>query len=470
MIRTKAPDARLFYSCDEIYRPARTNFYARLNSAVGTWSVLCAPLRFAFSQKKDGRPVDHVVYFKIFLIGYLENIIFDTDLAERIADSLAIREFLGYGPTERTPDHSSIGRVRAQFAKSGQLEQVFDSVVALCVKEGLVGGEQAAVDSTLLPANASLSSLECVSTRMSVSDHLKQAREAGQKPEVSNKDFRSTSDPDARIAKKGANCPRGMYHKATCVTDSKSQVIVAAHVCQADQNDATAAVPALEHANEVLKSNDLKLATVVADAGYDDCNFHAFVEDLEASPITNYTTNKNHKPDGFTKDCFEYDAERNVYICPNKAILKPQKPQENHTQYRSSVKGCAGCPFKDRCLDLEAKTRTVSRHKNEAARERNIARCHTDEGRAALAERKTIVEPPFGHMKRFGGLELINCRGTKKAQVKLLMGAIAWNLIKIVNKTAKALIASLLELSRGIKLAVLNLAKTARVHSCTVSM
>jgi len=434
MIRTKTPDVRLFYGSDELYRPSSTNFFARLNAVVGSWSVLCEPLRASFSQKKDGRPVDHVVYFKIFLVGYLENIVFDTDLAERIADSLAIREFLGYGPTERTPDHSSIGRARAQFALGGKLEKVFDSVVALCARQGLVGTEQTAVDSTLLPANASLSSLECVTTKISVGEHLKRARQAGQKPEVSNKDFRSTSDPEARIAKKGTNCPRGMYHKATCVTDSKSQVILAAHVCQADLNDATAAVPALEHAKAVLESNDLKLSTVVADSGYDDCNFHAFVEELGATPITNYTTNKNHKPEGFTKDCFQYDADRNVYICPNEALLKQQKPQKNHTQYRSSVKDCAVCPFKALCLDKKAKTRTESRHKNEDARLRNIARCDTDDGRQALKDRKTVVDPPFGHMKRFGGLDLVNCYGTDNTQVKFMMGAIGWNLLKLVKK------------------------------------
>jgi transposase len=445
---------RLFYGSEDLYRPASTNFYSRLNSVVGSWSVLCAPLRFAFSQKKDGRPVDHVVYFKIFLIGYLENIIFDTDLSERIADSLAIREFLGYGPTERTPDHSSIGRVRAQFAQSGGLEQVFDSVVAFCVEQGLVSGEQTAVDSTLLPANASLSSLECLTTKMSVGEHLKQARQAGQKLEVSNKEFRSTSDPDARVAKKGTNCPRGMYHKATCVTDSKTQVIIAAHVCQADLNDATAAVPALEHAQQVLESNDLQLTTVVADSGYDDCNFHAFVEDLGANPITNYTTNKNHKPDGFTKDCFEYDPERNVYICPNMAVLRPEKPRKNDTQYRSRAKDCAGCPFKDLCLGKNAKVRSVSRHKNEDARLRNIARCHTDEGREALKNRKIVAEPPFAHMKRLGGLELVNCFGTDKAQVKFMMGAITWNLLKLVRNGGKTLLASLFELHLDLRITV----------------
>ena len=106
MIQTKIPDTRLFYGAEELYRPSRTNYYARLNAVIcssyGSWRSFCSPLRSRFCAAQNGRPVDPTVYFKAYVIGYLENIVYDTDLAERIGDSLAIREFLGYGPTERT--------------------------------------------------------------------------------------------------------------------------------------------------------------------------------------------------------------------------------------------------------------------------------------------------------------------------------------------------------------------------------
>lgn len=468
MIREKVPEDRLFYLSDELYRPSRRNFFVRLNEAVGDWKTLCAPLRSAFCQDRNGRPVDPVVYFKIFLVGYLENIVFDTDLAERIADSLSIREFLGYGPCEPTPDHSSIGRVRAKFADCGSLVEVFDSVVALCARQGLVGGEQTAVDSTLLPANASLSSLECVKTKMSVRDHLKKAREAGAKPSVSNSEFRSTSDPDARIAKKGTTCPRGMYHKATTVVDSKSQVILAAHVCTADVNDATAALPALEHAQKVLESNSLKLSVVVADSGYDECNFHAFVEDLGALPITNYKNTSSQKPEGFTKESFTYDAERDVYICPNGAVLTPGKPTENDTRYQSRPKDCAGCPLRAHCLGPKADKRSISRHRNENARLRNIERCHTDEGRAALKNRKIVAEPPYAHMKCHGGLSRVSCTGTGNADVKAKMAGLAWNLLKLLKKLSMDLYGLLFWLDSNLKMALSRWTRPSRSLFCNV--
>jgi len=433
VIRTKEPDRRLFYLEEELYRPARTNFYVRLNLAVGSWKELCSPLNAAFSPKKNGCPVDPAVYFKIFLVGYLENIVFDTDLAERVADSLAIREFLGYGPTERLPDHASLSRVRAAFAKDGLLEQVLEKTVALCHEAGLVSGEEAAVDSTLVPANASLSSLRCVKTGVGVAEHMQRQREAGRPVTASNLDLRSRSDPDARIAQKGAGSPRGMYYKASCLTDSRCQVILSCQALGADVSDSDAARPVLERAEKTLRAQGLSLARVVGDAGYDDSDLHAFVEGLGAEPVTNFVRGKSGKPEGFRKEDFLYDEARDLYLCPLGKELERRYERADGVYYQANPLDCEGCPFRASCLSKEAKRRTVVRLKNEQARERNIARCHTDEGRAALRRRKAVVEPVFSHMKRLGGLGRLNCRGLSKADAKLKVGSIAWNLLKLAK-------------------------------------
>jgi transposase len=400
-------------------------------------------LAVAFSAEKNGRPTDHVVYFKIFLVGYLENIIFDTDLAERIADSIAIREFVGYGPSERIPDHSRLGPVRTRFEKDGALEKVFNKVINLCATAGLVSGEEVAVDSTLIPANASLSSLVSIKTGMSVSEHLKQLREEKKKPTVSNEEFRSTSDPDARIAKKGSNCPRGMYHKVTHVTDSNSQVILSAKVSTADIGDPEAATVPLEEANRRLKENSLTLGTVVCDAGYDDSKFHARVEQMGATPITNYKETQSTKPEGYAKKDFAYDAEQDLYVCPAGNTLKRQCTEGDRILYKALLADCAGCPLNSLCLSDDVTQRSIRRARDEAARERNIARCHTDEAREALKRRKIVVEPPFADAKCHGGLAQMNCRGTKNAQAKITIAAIGWNLKKLVKKAGKGLLSTI---------------------------
>jgi hypothetical protein len=229
-----------------------------------------------------------------------------------------------------------------------------------------------------------------------------------------------------------------MYHKITHVTDSKSQVILSAQVATADIGDPEAATAPLEEAKKRLEQNCLTLGTVVCDAGYDDSKFHARVEQMGATPITNYTETMSTKPEGYAKKDFAYDAEQDLYVCPAGKILKRQCTEGDRILYKALLADCADCPFKDLCLSADAKQRQVRRARDEAARERNIARCHTDEGREALKRRKIVVEPPFADAKCNGGLAQMNCRGTENTQVKITMAAIGWNLKKLVKKAGKA--------------------------------
>jgi transposase len=440
MIRKQASDIPLFYATQEIARPAARNFYLRLAVAVPDWEQLAAPFVPAFNAA-TGRPTDPVVYLKIFLVSYLENITYDTDLAERIADSIAIREFLGYALTEVPPDHSSISRNRARIGACCQVEAVLGQVVALCARAGLVNGEEVAVDASLIPANASLSSLRSVATGKSVREHLREVTEkhrlAGaeppEKPRVSNTEFRSATDPESRIAQKPGT-PRQMSYQATHVTDAKAGVILAADCALADGSEPHAAQPVLTQAAQTLASQELALGTVVADAGYDAADFHAFIEGLEATPLTNYQADGSAKPAAFKKAAFWYVAEADCYLCPQGRLLRFRCLDKGVRRYASAPSDCAACPHRSACLG-NGKLRRLSRTRHEESRERTIARCHTDTGRAALRRRRHVVEPPFGHMKTYGGLGRLNCRGRAKAKVKVVMAAVVWNLIKLVQAT-----------------------------------
>lgn len=441
MIRQQSADEQLFYTHQEMARPASGNFYMRLNRAVGDWQKLAEPFAEAFSAGV-GRPTDPVVYLKVFLVGYAENITYDTDLAERISDSIAIRGFLGYSLSERTPDHSSISRNRGLIAERCRIEDVLSRAVELCEKKGLIDGELSAVDSSLIPANASLSSLRSVKTGKRVADHLREVAEKNKaegeegeqkKQAVSNDEFRSSTDPDARIAKKPGQ-KRDMCYKGTHVTEGKNGVILAAGASHADEGEVEAAIPVIEEAQANLMGCGMSLDKVTADAGYGSADFHAYLEGLGATPVTNWRSDSIKKPDGFKKESFLYYEEANCYICPAGSILRYGSfcRSTGLFLYYSDPRVCAGCENRCKCIDGKRHVRTVSRHPNEASRERNIARGHTEEGRVILRKRKHIVEPPFGRMKTYGGLGLINCRGKGKAHVKVTMAAVAHNLAKVV--------------------------------------
>jgi transposase len=437
MIRQKTPEIKLFYEHEEIYRPPRTNFYIQLNQVVGSWAKLCKPLDKAFSANRNGRPTDPVVFLKIFLIGYFENIVFDTELAERIGDSLAIREFLGYGPTERTPDHATLSLARKRFAKDDLLQEVFDAVLKLCLEQGLADGKVVAADSTLLKANASLSSLRS-QEGTTLREHMDKLREQGKKPTLSNEDFQSKTDPEARVTTK-PSAPVNMYYKVTHVTDSKSQVLLAVDTSCADTSESLAVRVPLQQAKDRLDQGQKKLETVVADAGYDDSSFHEFVEtQIQALPLTNYQTSSS-KPDGFAKTDFEYDQAKDQFTCPNGKVLHYQRKEGPNLIYLALEQDCLNCPDRKQCLGKRKRRRQLKRLVTSEARERNIQRCHTDEGRRLLKQRKHIVEPPFGHIKRYGGISHLNCRSLKRVQAKMLAAGIAWNLLKLVKNAGNSL-------------------------------
>ena len=69
--------------------------------------------------------------------------------------NLAYRWFCRLDLTDPVPDHSTFSKNRhGRFRASDLLRHLFESVVARCITEGLVGGERFAVDASLIQADA----------------------------------------------------------------------------------------------------------------------------------------------------------------------------------------------------------------------------------------------------------------------------------------------------------------------------
>lgn len=459
MIRKQLPKEPAYYTPEEIAKPSAKSIYTQMNNSGIDWDDLAKPLRRAFNTL-IGRPTDPAVHLKIYLVGYIENITYDTDLAERIADSIAIRNFLGYSLLQKTPDHSTISRIRYLIAENCNIDDILTNTVLACIKHGLVDGEQTAIDTSLMPANASLSSLESIATGKKVREHLKEQNKAAEsaadgskkkKLKVSNDEFRSRTDPDARIAARQDHS-RDMCYKAVHLTDSKNSIILAAGASRADEGEAEAAMPVIAKTNGNLEQCGKHPGMVIGDTGFDSADFHAYIESLGIVPLTYYRPDTHKKPEGFKKESFTYDKENNSYICPEGHILTYNNSSDGRMRYVSEESVCALCPSRDKCLE-EGRRRWLSRRYTEESRERNIARCHTEEGREALKSRKHIVEPPFGHMKTYGGMSLINCRGLKKVNVKIIMAAVAHNILKLVRAISR--VNNLSEATSGIILSAI---------------
>ena len=163
MFRPKSlPHPELFVPACQLVRPATTPFYHKLEltlAAFGFAAQARACCASAYTSTGGGRPgIAPVVYFKMLMIGFFENLGSERGIAERCQDSISLRAFLGYDLTENTPDHSTLSVIRARLGEE-IYQQVFLLVLQALQHHGLVRGRNVGIDTSVIEADASLKSL-----------------------------------------------------------------------------------------------------------------------------------------------------------------------------------------------------------------------------------------------------------------------------------------------------------------------
>ena len=116
-------------------RVPKQNFYRRLSTELDLAYLYKLTKRYYGTSGQ--KSIDPVVFFKLCLVGYLENIISDRKLIQHCSMRLDILYFLGYDIDEELPWHSTISRTRQLFPES-IFEEVFTRVFTLCVDNGNV--------------------------------------------------------------------------------------------------------------------------------------------------------------------------------------------------------------------------------------------------------------------------------------------------------------------------------------------
>ena len=223
------------------------------------------------------------VYFRCLLIGFFEGIDSERGIAWRVADSLSLRKFLGYGLDEDTPDHSTLSRTRRRYWLSTH-QAVFRWVLARLKEAGLVKGKTLAIDATTLEANAALRSIvrrdtgegyEEFLTRLATAAGLEHptreqlARfDRTRKKKGSNREWRHPHDPEARITKMKDGRTH-LAHKAEHAVDLDTGAVVTVMLHPADTGDTTSVEATLDAATAEAKAVALPLAAeTVLDKGY----------------------------------------------------------------------------------------------------------------------------------------------------------------------------------------------------------
>ena len=219
-------------------------FYERLNAVLREaefdprTEALCEP----YYVKGKGRPgIPPGVYFRMQLVGYFEGISSERGIAWRCADSLALRAFLGYALDEPTPDSSSMCRIRQRLDVEVH-EAVFQMVLEILEKRGLLRGKTIGIDATTLEANAALRSIVRRDDGTGYEDFLKKlAKESGNETPTrsdlakidkkrprkgSNDDWEHPQDPDAQITKMKDGRTH-LAHKSEHAVDMDSGAVLA---------------------------------------------------------------------------------------------------------------------------------------------------------------------------------------------------------------------------------------------------
>jgi len=164
---------KLFAQFQLSERIPKHNFYRRLKEVLGLDFLY--GLTKSYYGESGQKSIDPVVFFKLCLVGYLENIISDRQLMQHSSMRLDILYFIGYDIDEDLPWHSTISRTRQLYSES-VFEEVFTQVLSMCVEKGMVSGHTQAIDSAPVKANASMDSLELKVPKEDLETHLHHIR------------------------------------------------------------------------------------------------------------------------------------------------------------------------------------------------------------------------------------------------------------------------------------------------------
>lgn len=455
MLGGKEPDGKVFATVSLERLVPDDNFYKRLSSVLH--------MRFIYQECKKyygttGRPsLDPVVFFKIVLYGYFENIISDRELMRRIHDSLAARYFIGYDLDDDLPWHSTISRTRGLIGEE-VFEKLFTQVVKMCVDAGLVDGDHQSVDSTLVKANASLDSLERKSPKLTIAEYIsktepehkdkKNEDTPDDKPKQDgqrrNDQYVSKTDPDSKIKQK-PNALNNLYYTTHYVVDRR-RVITDVMTGKADRNDMEYLMMSVNRAKERLEVFGLSITSVGADRGYfSGENLWA----LEQMNITPYIPSQKYAnaTGGYANEEFIYDESRNTYTCPEGKELRHSTTdiKKKTDIYLAKPLDCRSCPRGQKCTTSRT-GRKIHRSFYRPEYERLQDRMKQAAGKEAMRLRKITTEPLFAEAKGNHGLRKFMTRGIDKARknsyviatvqnIKRLLKAMKW-----VNNGQKSLL------------------------------
>ena len=418
---------------------------------------------------EHGRPgYDPRLLLKLLLYGYLNRVRSSRRLERETHRNIELLWLL----RRARPDHKTISDFRKQHGKA--LKGVFREFTMVCQRLELFGKELLGIDGSKLRAvNAKAASftprelrrhLQRIDARvkdyLTTLDATDRADDAAGVPgmpaagelraklaqlearrteyaavlaqlETSGESQVTLTDPESRRMKVKQGTE--VCYNAQIAVDAAHHLIVVAEVTN-EGTDVHQLAPMAEAACAALGVETLE---VVADRGYHNGPQVARCVAANITPLVPAPSAVGRAASpAFAKERFAYQAERDVYQCPAGAELAFQFASEERGEtyrYYENAAACAGCPLRARC--------TSQRDPGQGRRIKRWAKEHVVEAMAhrvaarpeAARLRKSLVEHPFGTIKRSDDASYFLLKGLAKVRGEFSLMALAYNLRRAMN-------------------------------------
>lgn len=425
---------KMFISFQLSEHVPKDNFYRRLKDLLDMRWLYKATKKYYGTEGQQS--IDPVVFFKLILIGYLENQPSDRKIISMASMRLDMLYFIGHNIDEPLPWHSTLSRTRQLYGEE-VFQQLFRQVLKQCIEKGMVAGRRQAVDSVFVKANASMDSLvekEILEDGVVYAQNLKEddiEQESSGTQHPLNETHYSTTDPDARISTKPGK-PSQLNYLAQVSVDTASHVITNIEAHHADNRDSECLAEVADHTINNLQSEGLLVEEIIADTNYSSGTALQYLEDKN---VTGYIPNVG----GYKKDRegFEYDQQNDEYVCQQGKKLKYKKDVVGRAGryrkvYYSSGKDCSNCPLRSQCIG-KGYIKKITITLDKPLFDQMQARMETHKGKRMMKLRQSTVEPVIGTLINYLGMKRVNTISIKQAGKCMVIAAVAYNLKKLLK-------------------------------------
>lgn len=442
--------------------------YVKADDPVRAYDVIVESLDFSelgieLDLVKVGCPqYDPKAMLKLLVYGYSYGIRSSRKLERAVYHNVSFIWLMG----GLKPDHKTIAEFRRKNKRA--LKKVLKQCARLCIEFDLIAGNTLFVDGSKIKADASikntwdkkkcekylrkidkridaiLSECDAVDGReegqpslVEMREELKGKKELKEKvekilEELEEKEEKSINTTDQECTRIKSVQGSHAGYNVQAVVDEKHGLIVTSDVVSKN-NDLSQFADQINQANETVEE---KCEVACADSGYAD------TEELEKIdkrgikvivPSQRQASKKEPKP--FDKVNFQYDSQKDCYICPKGHVLRYTHfdKRKKHKSYVISDKYiCLKCCYFGECTKSKYGRKVIRLH-NEETRLKLEAQYEEPESQEIYKLRMQRVELPFGHIKRNLKVNAFLLRGLNGVKAEMSLLASCFNISRMIT-------------------------------------